>query len=152
MTNTIAGNLQTAILVSVLVGLVGCTNAKDQKLPELSQGAGGQATEAERNKVPVPMNLRGQIEFARKDVAHRLNVLSDSVRLSSARQVTWASGALGCPEPGMNYTDALVPGSVIYLQVDNVIYAYHAKIGGEPFYCPRERVEPPVHTDDGDPT
>ena len=44
----------------------------------------------------------------------------------------------------MNYTEALVPGSVIYLQVDNMIHAYHARFAGEPFYCPRERVEQPA--------
>jgi hypothetical protein len=64
--------------------------------------------------------------------------------------VTWRSGALGCPQPGMYYTEGLVPGSVIYLQANNVIHAYHAKFAGKPFYCPRERVEPPVAGEEGD--
>lgn len=96
------------------------------------------------------MNLKGQIEFSKKDLAQRLDIPPDSVVLSGARQVTWRSGALGCPKPGMNYTQALVPGSVIYLQVDNMTHAYHAKIAGEPFYCPRERVESPAPEGDGD--
>jgi hypothetical protein len=90
------------------------------------------------------MNLKGQIEFSKKDLAQRLDVPPESVVLSGARQVTWRSGALGCPAPRMNYTQALVPGSVIYLQVDNITHAYHAKFAGKPFYCPRERVEQPV--------
>ena len=106
----------------------------------------------ENTQVATPMNLNGQVEYAMKDLAQRLDVPLDSVAVSGARQVTWRSGALGCPEPGMNYTEALVPGSVIYLQADNVIHAYHAKIGGEPFYCPRERVEQPVLDDSLDQT
>jgi hypothetical protein len=39
---------------------------------------------------------------------------------------------------------------VIYLQVDNVTHAYHAKVAGEPFYCPREWVEPPAHGEGDD--
>ena len=102
--------------------------------------------------VKMPMNLNGQIAFSIKDLAQRLDVPPDTIKVSGARQVTWRSGALGCPEPGMNYTQALVPGSVIYLQVDNAIHAYHGKIGSEPFYCPRERAEQPVLDDDSDPT
>ena len=102
--------------------------------------------------VSTPMNLDGQIEFSIKDLARRLDVPPESIKISGARRVTWRSGALGCPEPGMQYTEALVPGSVIYLQVDNVIHAYHGKIGAEPFYCPRERVEQPVLDDALDPT
>lgn len=96
------------------------------------------------SEVPVPMNLNGQIAFAKNDLAVRMDINLESVKLSGAEAVTWRSGALGCPEPGKMYTEALVPGSVIYLQVDNMVYAYHARFAGEPFYCPRERVESPV--------
>ena len=100
----------------------------------------------------TPMNLKGQVEYSMKDLAHRLDVPLDTVVLSGARQVTWRSGALGCPEPGMTYTQALVPGSVIYLRVYDMLHAYHATLGAEPFYCPRERVEQPVLDEDLDPT
>jgi hypothetical protein len=149
---TTAGYLQSAILASVLVSLVACKNTEEQQLPEPSQTGSGQTTETEQKTVAAPMNLKGQIEFSKKDLAQRLDVPPDSVKVSSARQVTWRSGALGCPEPGMNYTEALVPGSVIYLQVDNMFHAYHAKFGGEPFYCPRERVESPVLEEGADNT
>ena len=126
--------MQVALLLGSLVIATACKN------------------EPEETPVAQPMNLKGQVEYSRNDLAQRLDVPLDTVVLSGARQVTWRSGALGCPEPGMNYTEALVPGSVIYLQVDNMIHAYHAKIGGEPFYCPRERVEQPVLDKDLDPT
>lgn len=95
-------------------------------------------------QVSSPMNLNGQIEFSKKDLARRLGIADELVVLSGARHVTWRSGALGCPDPGMSYTQALVPGTVIYLQVETTMHAYHARFSGEPFYCPRERVESPV--------
>jgi hypothetical protein len=126
--------LRAALLVGSLTIVTSCTN------PE------------EKAPVATPMNLKGQVEYSMKDLAHRLDVPLDAVVLSGARQVMWRSGALGCPEPGMTYTQALVPGSVIYLRANDMLHAYHAKLGGEPFYCPRERVEQPVLDEGLDPT
>ena len=117
--------LRAALVLGSLSIVMSCANA-DEEAP------------------PVPMNLQGQVEFAKKDLAQRLDVGVDSVELSGARYVTWRSGALGCPLLGMNYTQALVPGSVIYLKANDTLHAYHAKFAGEPFYCPKERVESPA--------
>ena len=142
--------LQSWLLAGLLVGLAACTVADHEQPSEPSLMESAQATEPKQKTVPAPMNLNGQIAVAKKDLAKRLGVPPESVTLSGAQQVTWRSGALGCPEPGMNYTEALVYGSVIYLQADNMIHAYHAKFAGTPFYCPRERVEPPAPGEDGD--
>ena len=130
--------------------LAACNGVDKQASPQSATANIEKAEQHEKTSVPAPMNLNGQIAFARTDLAQRLDIPPGSVKLSGARQVTWRSGALGCPKPGMNYTEALVPGSVIYLQVDNVVHAYHAKVASEPFYCPRERVEPPVAGEEGD--
>jgi len=133
-----------ALTVGLLAVTTSCKHVDDDPAQEPAQDAAA--------VVKQPMNLNGQIKFSIEDLAQRLDVPPASIKVSGARQVTWRSGALGCPEPGMNYTEALVPGSVIYLQVDNAIHAYHGKIGSEPFYCPRERAEQPVLDDDSDPT
>jgi hypothetical protein len=126
--------LQAALLLGSLTIVPSCANTDEE------------------NPVATPMNIKGQVEYSMRDLAKRLDAPLDTVVLSGARQVTWRSGALGCPEPGMNYTQALVPGSVIYLRVYDRLHAYHAKLGGEPFYCPRERVEQPVLDEGLDPT
>ena len=136
--------LQTTLLVGLFASMAACKSAEDQQPDGSSQANTEQTNEPEHKVVAPPMNLNGQIQFSKKDLAQRLDVPPESVELSGARQVTWRSGALGCPEPGMNYTQALVSGAVIYLQVDNMIHAYHARFAGEPFYCPRERVEQPA--------
>ncbi len=92
----------------------------------------------------APMNLNEQIQFSVNDLARRLAVPPESIKVFQARNVTWRSGAMGCPKPGMSYTDALVPGSLILLQSDKFMHAYHASMRGQPFYCPRERAESPA--------
>lgn len=126
--------LRAALVLSSLTLVSSCTNAEEE------------------TPVAAPMNLQGQIEYSMKDLAQRMDVPLDAVVLSGASRVTWRSGALGCPEPGMNYTQALVPGSVIYLRAHDMLHAYHAQIGQQPFYCPRERVEQPILDEESDPT
>ncbi len=136
--------LKKAVLTGLFISLGACNGANDQHSVD-SAVAGSELTDPpEQIDVPLPMNLNGQIAFAKKKLAQRLGIEPGSVKLAGAEAVTWRSGALGCPAPGMAYTEALVPGSAIFLQVGNVTHAYHAKFAGEPFYCPRERVESPV--------
>ena len=144
MIRTEVNSLKATILVAMLASLVACKSTDDQQSPGASPTDSAKAIEPKQEISEIPIHPNEQIELSKKDLAQRLDVPPDSVVLSGARRVTWRSGALGCPEPGMNYTEALVPGSVIYLQVDNMIHAYHAKFGSKPFYCPRERVEQPL--------
>jgi hypothetical protein len=136
--------LVKTVLAGLFISLVACNDTNNQAGPGSSSKDDGSEKPNEMENTPVPMNFNGQIAFAKQDLAGRMGVDLELVKLSSAEAATWRSGALGCPEPGKMYTEALVPGSVIYLQVDNMIHAYHAKFAGEPFYCPRERVESPV--------
>jgi hypothetical protein len=69
------------------------------------------------------------------DLAARLKVSEDSVIVVAAEAVTWPDGSLGCPQPGMFYTQALVDGSRVLLEVDGRTYVYHAGRDGEPFLC-----------------
>ena len=85
-------------------------------------------------QVSPPMNLYGQIEFSKKDLAQRLGIADELVVLSGARHVTWRSGALGCPDPGMNYTQALVPGAhgIGPAEIDNLAACFTRHRPGMP--------------------
>ncbi len=50
--------------------------------------------------------------------------------LVSAEAVTWGDGSLGCPEPGMAYTQALEEGMRVVVEVDGVTYDY--RFGSQP--------------------
>jgi len=133
-----------AVCVGFVIGLTACNGTGEQVSPGLSLTEDTQTMVPEMEISPAPMILNEQIEFSKKALAQRLDIEPESITLSEAHEVTWRSGALGCPEPGMNYTQALVPGVLIFLRAGNEVHGYHAKIGAEPFYCPRQRAEQPV--------
>ena len=49
--------------------------------------------------------------------------------------VTWSDGSLGCPQPGMMYTQALVPGYWVVVQVGEQEYDYRAGQNGYFVLC-----------------
>lgn len=52
-----------------------------------------------------------------------------------AEAVSWSDGSIGCPEDGMMYTQALVPGYRVILAVAGEELAFHAPESGEFFPC-----------------
>ncbi len=97
-------------------------------------------TEIETTTMPTS-NQEQQLPIvapARADLARRLGVEPDDLEVISAEEVTWPDGSLGCPEPGMSYTQALVDGSKVVLGHDDRVYVYHAGDDGQPFLCPSD--------------
>ena len=86
-----------------------------------------------------------QIQEAVADLAGRIGVVIDAITVKEARAVQWGSGAMGCPKPGMNYTQALVPGMRLLLEADGTIYYYHGSRQASLFYCPADRAEAPAY-------
>jgi hypothetical protein len=63
------------------------------------------------------------------DLAARQGVDPSMINTVSLEEVTWRDGSIGCPQPDMNYTQALVPGIRLVLELEGRRYEYHA--GGE---------------------
>ena len=135
---------KTTLAAGLLLALVACNGNGNQPDAGPDNLSGEAAYKSGQDHTEVKMSKRDQIAFSKEELAARLEIDPDAVSLSGAIQVMWRSGALGCPEPGMNYTQALVPGIWVSLRVGNTPYRYHAIPGGQPFYCPAERAEPPV--------
>jgi len=57
--------------------------------------------------------------------------------LVSADAVTWNNGALGCPSPGVSYTQALVDGMRVVVTVDDKTYDYRFGTTDTPKLCTR---------------
>ena len=89
-------------------------------------------------------------DIALTDLAARLDVDPSEIEVVSVEEVTWPDGSLGCPKPGMSYTQALVDGQLIILAVDGREYEYHSGRGREPFYCPADQATPPTAGGYGD--
>ncbi len=92
----------------------------------------------------VTDSLEAVIAAAVDDAVHRSGKPRESLKVTAAARVTWPDGALGCPEPGMLYTQALVPGYRVVVQAGETEYAYHAGARGQPTFCPPERAVPPA--------
>jgi hypothetical protein len=71
------------------------------------------------------------------DLAARLEVTAEAVTLVRAKFVVWPDGSLGCPQPGFVYTQALVPGYRVVLQVGGQDYDYRVGQGGYFVLCER---------------
>ena len=135
---------QFALTACLAMSLLACNGNGDTQGMESDENSTANTAPKEPAEAVKKMNTGQQIEYSRQDLAARLDVEPEAVSLSGATPVTWRSGALGCPEPGKSYTDALVSGVWIMLRVGKTAYRYHAKTGGQPFFCPDERAEPPV--------
>lgn len=84
------------------------------------------------------------LALAKQDLQKRLEITEAEIDLVSVENVTWSDGSLGCPRPGMMYTQALVDGYRIVLAVDEEQYFYHGGGGRDPFLCEnRNRTVPP---------
>ena len=80
----------------------------------------------------VPRELR-QVVVA--DAAKHLNVSENAVVLTRAEQVNWSDGSLGCPRPGMSYSQALVPGYRLVARSAERELVYHTDTSRHAIRC-----------------
>jgi hypothetical protein len=92
----------------------------------------------------VAAGLQAVTEAALVDASQRTGHPRTELKLVAAAAVTWRNGALGCPQPGMLYTDALVPGYRVVIEAAGQRLDYHASARGEPLLCPADRAEEPA--------
>jgi hypothetical protein len=59
----------------------------------------------------------------------------DAIEVVLAEPVVWSDGSIGCPEPDVMYTQALVEGYRVVLAVDGEEIAFHGADNQPPFRC-----------------
>jgi hypothetical protein len=87
-------------------------------------------------EVSVPAEAR--IAAAIADLARHLQIEPESIELVDVRGVQWPDGSLGCPREGELYTQAIVDGSQVILQVDGRMYDYRTDDEENVKLCPSE--------------
>jgi hypothetical protein len=80
----------------------------------------------------VPDGLLKQIF---EDLSERLGVEIEKIEVVKAEAVEWSDGSLGCPQPGQFYTQALVNGYWLILEVGAATYDYRASERGSFILC-----------------
>jgi len=86
---------------------------------------------------------KGILDPILENAAKLANVSREKLAIVRAESVVWSDGSLGCPEPGMQYTQALVNGYWVIIDAAGQKYDYRGGSGGSFRLCPEGRGQPP---------
>lgn len=146
----------TALLTLAVTAISACGAGTELPAAEPTTTA-PTAPATTESEATMPASDQDQLPIvapALDDLAGLLGVTPDDIEIVTSEMVTWPDGSLGCPEPGMSYTQALVEGSKVVLRYEDRVYVYHAGEDDQPFLCPsedkdggREMVPPPGYND-----
>jgi len=75
------------------------------------------------------------VQQAMLDLAQRESVAVGEISLESFEEVVWPDTSMGCPRPGMQYTQVPQDGSRIVLRVKGKLREYHSGGNRAPFPC-----------------
>jgi len=133
-----------ALLLALAIAACDTGVREDRTGPQEPPTATRKNPEGTGTMTEIDPGLEAYADEAARDLARRLQIDEAEVELLEARFVTWPNSALGCPEPDMMYTQALVPGYRIRLAAEDNTYYYHGARDRSPFHCPAERVGAPA--------
>lgn len=80
----------------------------------------------------VPADL---LEPVVADAAVRAGVAVADTTVITGQEMVWSDGSLGCPEPGVVYTQAQVPGYWVVVEAAGAAYDYRLKAAGSFRLC-----------------
>jgi hypothetical protein len=90
---------------------------------------------------------QGILDPILKEAAVLAKVAREQLVIVRAESAVWNDGSLGCPEPGMMYTQALVNGYWIVINAAGREYDFRVGSGGSFRLCPAGRGHPPLPSD-----
>jgi hypothetical protein len=81
-------------------------------------------------------------EQIKQQLAAALGQSADTLALVNKEHVEWNDGSLGCPQPGMMYTQAIVPGYRLTFGDGTRTYNVHTSERGTPaIWCDQGRAK-----------
>jgi hypothetical protein len=142
------GSTRVGTLMLGFAALAACAaDIAPAPAPSQQPVAGDAPAAAVDSPVPAGAGLASVREAAIVDAAKRTGLAPDALKVLSSETVMWSDGSLGCPQPGMLYTQALVPGYRVRIQAGGQVLDYHAGSSGRPGLCPAGRSTTPVPAD-----
>lgn len=87
---------------------------------------GAKVTQAEAAPPNQPAPPPQSVQQCSDDLAKRLGIASDQVKLARCKDVSFPDAALGLPQPGMMYAQVITPGYIVILEAKNAQYLYAA--------------------------
>ena len=134
----------TSVTILLALLVAGCTSGVGQASTPGKQPPPGPAAASSPIEVSTDAVLSSVTEAVLADAAKRTGLPRASLDVLSAMPVTWSDGSLGCPDPGMSYTMALVPGYQIKVRAGEQVLDFHASRRGHFVLCPAGRSIDPV--------
>ncbi len=96
------------------------------------------------NTTPIQLLLPALLD----DAARRSALPAARLRVVALQAVVWRDGALGCPQPGRLYPQALMPGYRVRIApIDDASVGaldYHVSERGGWLHCPPGLAQPPL--------
>jgi hypothetical protein len=105
------------------------------RTPPPSVGSGGPSSEPSGSGGSGGALPSAIIDPIVADAATRLGVDPSAVTVVDAHEETWNDGSLGCPEPGMMYTQALVDGYQVIVEANGTQLDYRGSGPGQFRLC-----------------
>jgi hypothetical protein len=86
---------------------------------------------------PLPDEIANSslVQSAIADLRARVNDPTADITIVSVEEVDWPDGGIGCPQPGMQYTQVVTNGTKIVLSHEGINYDYHQGGSRDVFYC-----------------
>jgi hypothetical protein len=120
----------------VLVAIVWCVSAA---LTGCSVSGTGSAASSDPAPSVCPLPPAGEnailLDLVLADAACRANVPDTEVVIKVMSPVTWSDGSLGCPQPGMSYSQAEVRGWQATVVAGDTTFDYRIRGPGQYEIC-----------------
>jgi hypothetical protein len=88
------------------------------------------------NSTPIVGEVPNELlDAILSDLATRIGVALENITVIQGQATVWPDGSMGCAQPGLFYTQALVNGYWVILDVDGKQYDYRASDRGYFFLC-----------------
>ena len=126
---TLAGLLILSLLPACAAG-PGASTSEDETAPESAQPS------VEASGVVAPDGIPSEVwQAILTDLERRLGTPMEDVSVLTAAAETWSDGSLGCPKDGEMYTQALVDGYQVVVEVAGTEYDYRVGSGTDVRLC-----------------
>lgn len=130
------------LIVSLLLA-VGCTTAPGEPaatLPATTPATEENMEETETPDADAPQLSSGEtpqglFDAVVDDMLARSGAERSAVEVVKSEAVEWSDGSLGCPQPDMMYTQAIVPGYHVILALGEETYDYRLTDRGSFVLC-----------------
>jgi len=83
----------------------------------------------------IPPEAEDQVALAVEDLARRLDIPREQIRVLKVERVEWGDTSLGCPQPGKMYAQVVTPGYRVSLEAKGKTYEYHTDLDRHVVLC-----------------